>query len=221
MVGSWKDDRVKLNGVSFMIIEEVILTVSKILIKDFNFFRDKKLSANTVQDFVKDMEELKALKKIKMYYVPNTMKKLWMYVLRAVIKYITLDPRFDKPRTHHFVLLNHFWHSRKISFPFYLLTSMSKAVVSFKKKPTNNPALHEGLLLLIYEHFKAQTISNAPPQTENVTSGNSSFSSDSDDIQSFSSKDGRISSTDKIVTLQVKNLPSSIPPSRKSPRGHG
>jgi len=32
---------------------------------------------------------------------------------------------------------------------------MSKVVESFKKKPTINPALHEGLLLLIYDHFKA------------------------------------------------------------------
>ena len=135
--------------------EEVIAIVSEILIEGFKFFTDKKLSAIAVRDFLKDAKELKALKKIDMYYIPNTMKKLWRYVLRAIIEYITLDPRFDQARTHHFVLLNHFWHNNKISFLVYLLTSMSKVVDSLKKKPTVKPALHEGLLLLIYEHFKA------------------------------------------------------------------
>ena len=108
-------------------------------------------------------KELKALRKIDTYYVPDSMKKRWRYALRVVIEYIMLDPRFDRARTHHFVILNHFWHNVRNSFPFYLLTSLSKVVESFKKKPTANSALHEGLLLLIYEKFKAQTISNAPP----------------------------------------------------------
>ena len=65
---------------------------------------------------------------------------------------------------------------------FYLLNSLSKVVESFKKKPTINSSLHEGLLLLIYEHFKAYTISNTPPQDETVESGSYSYSFDSDDI---------------------------------------
>ena len=98
---------------------------------------------------------------------------------------------------------------------------MRKAVESFKKKPTTNPALHEGLMLLIHEHFKAQTISTAPPQAENVESGSSSYSSDSDDIQSLSSKEGGISSLGKLATHHVNKSPSPITPSRKSPRDHG
>ena len=54
-----------------------------------------------------------------------------------------------------------------------------------------------------------------------MASGSSSFSSDSDDIQSLSSEEGGISSAGKKVTLQVKNSPSSITPSRKFPRDHG
>ena len=155
MVGSWKDGKVKVNGVYFQITEEVIVTVTEIPIEGFKFFRDKKLSANAVRDFVESEKELKARRKIDTYYFPDSMKKRWRYVLRAVIEYFTLDPRFDRARTHHFVILNHFWHNVKISFPFYLLNSMSKALGSFKKKPTANPALHKGLLLLSYEHFKA------------------------------------------------------------------
>ena len=118
MVGSWKDGRVKVNGVYFQITEEVISTISKIPIEGFKFFRDKKLSANTVKDFVESEKELKVLRKIDTYYVPDSMKKRWRYVLRAVIEYITLDPRFDRARTHHFVILNHFRHNVRISFPY-------------------------------------------------------------------------------------------------------
>ena len=221
MVGSWKDGRVKVNRVYFRITEEVIATISEFPIEGFKFFKDKKLSANVVKDFVESEKELKALRKIDTYYVPDSMKKWWRYVLRAVIKYITLDPRFDRACTHHFVILNRFWHNVRISFLYYLLTSMSKTVESFKKKPTANPALHEGLLLLIYEHFKAHTISNAPPQAENVESGSSGYSSNSDDIQSLSSEEGGISSSGKIVTHQAKKMPSSITPSRKIPKDHG
>lgn len=162
MVGSWKEGRVKVNDINFRITKEVIATMTEILIKGFKFFRDKKLSANMVRDFVESEKELKALKKLNTYYVLDSMKKSWRYVLKAVIEYITLDPRFDRAHTHHFVILNHFWKKARISFPFYLLTSMSKAMDSFKKKPIANLALYEGLLLLIHEHFKAQTISNAP-----------------------------------------------------------
>ena len=36
---------------------------------------------------------------------------------------------------------------------------MNDNINEFKDKNTRNPSLHEGLLLIIYEHFKASTIS--------------------------------------------------------------
>ena len=84
------------------------MTISEIMIEGFKFFRDKKLLANAVKDFVERDKELKEHRKIETYYVPDSMKKRWRYVLRAIIEYITLDPRFDRARTHHFVILNHF-----------------------------------------------------------------------------------------------------------------
>ena len=155
MVRLWKDGRVKVNGVSFLITKEVVLTIIEIPIEGFKFSRDKKLSSNVVKDFVKSTKKMNDLKESKMFYEMDSIKNLWRYVLCIVIEYITLDPRFDRVQTHHFVLLNHFWHASKISFPYYLLTSMSNAVSSFKKNLTVNPALHEGFLLLIHEHFKA------------------------------------------------------------------
>ncbi len=162
MVNSWKDGKVKANGVSFQVIEEVVAAMFKILVEGFKFFRDKKLSTNVVKDFVKSSKEKNELVKCETYYDMESVKKFWRYVLHAIIEYITLDPRFDRVRTYHFVLLNHFYHDIKISFLYYLFTSMNKAISSFKKKPSVNPTLYVGLLLLIHEYFKAQTISNNP-----------------------------------------------------------
>ncbi len=179
MVNSWKDGRVKVNGINFLITEEVISAITNILMVGFKFFREKKLSASLVKDFVDNSKELNALKKSDMFYDLDSIMKIWRYVMCFFIEYITLDPRFDHVFTHHFVLLNHFWHDRKVFFPFYLLNSTSKVVLSFKKKPSANLTLHEGLLLLIYEHFKAQTMSNIPSQTGNEEIKSSSYSSSS------------------------------------------
>lgn len=162
LVNSWKDDKVKVNGVSFQIIEEVFAKVIGIQMEGFKFYRDKKLSSNVVKDFVKNSAGTNKLIKSETFYVTESIKKIYKYVLRAIIEYVTLEPWFDRVRTHHFVILNHFHHNSKISFPYYLFTSMNKAITSYKKKATINPALHEGLLLLIHEHFKAQKISNNP-----------------------------------------------------------
>ena len=178
---------------------------------------------NAVDNFVKTPKERKCLVKSETFYELKSIKKLWRYVLRALIEYVTLDSRFDRVRTHHFILLNHFWHGVKISFSYYLFTSLCKALSSFKKKPFPNLALHEGLLFLVYEHFKALSISINPKQ--NVPSfnisGSSSFSSDSDDIQSISSEEDEISNLDKSGKGKVKLSPSGQTPCRKIPRGHG
>jgi hypothetical protein len=106
MVNSWKDGKVKVNGVLFQIIEEVVVEVTGIPMEGFKFYRDKELSSNAVKDFVKKSVEMNKLRKIKTLYVTDSIKKLWRYVLHTIIEYITLDPRFDRVRTHHFVIFN-------------------------------------------------------------------------------------------------------------------
>ena len=135
----------------------MISLVTKILREGTNFYKEKKMSANAMKDFMKDAKERKKLVKAETYYEMDSIKKLWRYVLRVVIELIYLDTRFDRVRTHHFVLLNHFRHGIKISFPFYLFTSLRKNIVGFKKKSSANLALHEGFLLLVYEYLKTQT----------------------------------------------------------------
>ena len=83
-----------------------------------------------------------------------------------IVEYILLDTHFDWVRTHHFVLLNDFCHGVKISFPFYLFSSLCKNIEGFKKKSSANPSLHEGLLLLLYEFFKVQTRGKLIPYIE-------------------------------------------------------
>ena len=107
---------------------------------------------------MKNHEEKEALVKRGTHFLLSSIKPLWRFVLRAIIKYITLDTKFDRICTYHFVLLNHFRYGVKIFFPLYLYSSMNDNINDFKEKNTRNPALHEGLLLLIYEYFKARTI---------------------------------------------------------------
>ena len=76
-------------------------------------------------------------------------------MLQAIIYYVTLDTRFSRVFSHHFVLLNHFRHGIKVSIPFYLLSSLKDSIKGIREKTIANPPLHEGLMLLIYKHIKS------------------------------------------------------------------
>ena len=102
MVDSWSNGRVKIDGVTHQIIEGLIAEVTDFPQEGMNFYRDKKMSANAINDFVKDEKEKDKLVKIDTYYNIESIKKLWRYILRILIEYITLDSRFDRIRTHHF-----------------------------------------------------------------------------------------------------------------------
>ena len=108
MINTQKDGRVKIDGVSFHVDVGVIAHVTKILDEGLNFYRDKKVFANAVNDFAKNMEEKKELVKIETYYEMDSIKKLWRHFLQVIIEFISLHMRFDRARAHHFVLLNHF-----------------------------------------------------------------------------------------------------------------
>lgn len=142
MVETWSNERVKIDGVTHQIFEGLIMEVTDIPQEGINFYRDKKILANAISVFVKNEMEKDNLVKIDTYYDIEFIKKNWWYVLKILIEYITLDPRFDRITMYHFVLLNHFRHGVKISLPFYLYTSMSKSIEGFKKKPVTNPTLH-------------------------------------------------------------------------------
>ena len=108
MVNSRTDGHVKIDGVSHQVSVGTIALVTKIPNEGIKFYRDKKMSANAIKDFTKNTDEKKKLVKNETYYEMDSIKKLWRYVLRVVIEFFSLDTRFDRVRTHHFVLLNHF-----------------------------------------------------------------------------------------------------------------
>ncbi len=208
---TWNNGKVKMDGITHQITKGLIAEVTKIPQAGINFFKDKKMLANAVSKFVKDDAERNRLIKIDTYYEMESIKKLGRYVLRILTEYITLDSKFDRIRTHHFVLLNHFRHVVIISFPFFLFTSMSKNIEGFKRKPITNPTLDEGLLLLVYEFLKAQIMGKTLSDLGNASEDTSS--SDSKDVQVVKLEDG----DDSTKAISVALNPHF--PSKKSPRG--
>lgn len=158
MVKSWNEEIVKIDGVDFMVMEDVISAMTGIPIMGKKFYRDRKIYGQAMVEFTKDLEEKKALVKKGTYYLSSSIKPLWRFVLRVIIKYISLDMRFDRLYTHHFMFLNHFRYGAKISIPFFLYFSINENINDYKEKHSSNPAFHEGLLLLIYNFFKARSI---------------------------------------------------------------
>lgn len=73
--------------------------------------------------------------------------------MNAIMEYITIEGRFSRAHTYHFVLLNQFRNEKRVSLPYYLFRSLSRSLNKHNKIPSN-PILHCGLLLLIYEHYK-------------------------------------------------------------------
>ena len=75
MVNSWKDERVKVDGVSFQVTVDTIAHVTEILAEGLKFYRDKKVSANVVKNFAKNTEERKETVKSETYYDIYSIKK--------------------------------------------------------------------------------------------------------------------------------------------------
>ena len=107
-------------------------------------------------------------------------------------------------------MANHFRHGVKISLPFYLYTSLTKNIEGYKKNPVKNPALHEGLLLLVYEFLKTLTIGRT------IVNPNS----DSEESASSDSEDALVVNIEEAVSSSKVVSGSCNPcnPSRKSPR---
>lgn len=57
MVKSWKDGKVKVDGVSFQVNEGVITEVIESPNQGIKLYRDKKISLNEVKDFVGEYGE--------------------------------------------------------------------------------------------------------------------------------------------------------------------
>ena len=102
MVKRWNEGIVKINGADFTMMEEVIYMVTTIPIIGKKLYKDGKISRYVAIEFVKDVEEMKALAKKGTYDLPSSIKPLWRFLLRIIIMYISMDTKFDRLCTYHF-----------------------------------------------------------------------------------------------------------------------
>ena len=86
MVERWNEGIVKIDGVNFMVMEDVIFVVASIPIMGKKLYIDRKILGQAVVEFTKDLEEKKALVKKGTYYLLSTIKPLWRFVIRVIIK---------------------------------------------------------------------------------------------------------------------------------------
>lgn len=189
MVKRWNEGIFKIDGVDFMMMEDFISVVTDIPIMGKKFYRNINILGLVVGEFTKDLEEKKALVKKGTYYLLSSIKKLWRLVLWVIIKYISLNTRFDCLCTHHFMLLNHFRYGVNISIPFYLYSSMNENINDYKEKHTRNPILHEGILLLIFEFFKARSLGKHMKNMKEGKKGRGEFEELEEDYSPSDTKD--------------------------------
>lgn len=121
------------------------------------FYRDKNISQNARKNFLHDRERARIVCLDCGGYDRMQIKPIWWEVVMDLMHYFMLDARFMALYGHHFVLLNHFFHCKLVSFHFYLLSSLEEGILKFKRNP-KNPYLHEGLMLLIVDFLKANCI---------------------------------------------------------------
>lgn len=102
-------------------------------------------------------------------YERKSLKKIWVNILKVIMRYVTLKGRFTIIPGHHFNLLNHFRHGLFISFSFFLLSSMEVSVYAHLKN-TRAPILHEGPILLIMKHVKTLLLASSIKGKEKIPS---------------------------------------------------
>jgi len=91
----------------------------------------------------------------------------WDEVCFMIMKYFILKGRFRRFFHYHFILLNHFRHSKHINFPFFLLSSLETSIVATKEQHTLDPSklelpLHQGLIMRLYKFHLALYPPKAP-----------------------------------------------------------
>lgn len=122
------------------------------------------MSKEAIERYPETEEEKKCQVKLnKTYYPPRAFVKRWREVLFVIMCYITLDGRFTKVYDYHFVLMNHFRHDEKVNIPYFLLCSMNDTIKAYKENPMGDTAMHQGLMVLIYDHLKANQIAHPQP----------------------------------------------------------
>ena len=158
---NWSNDRVTLHGVTVNLSEDFIVEITGLPKEGIKFTKQTSISNAAFNKFPKIKEEEKQLEKRGDFFDLYQIKEIWRDVLGCIREYFILDGRSKRVHKCHFVFLNHFRHKDSISFPFYLRFSLLHSLESHKKK-RSRPILHEGLILLIEEYCKNNSIASVP-----------------------------------------------------------
>lgn len=156
---NWRKGTLKMGDQLISIDEDLIARFMGLHREGSNYDRDRKLSKEAIERYLEMTKEKKCLVKLsKTYYPPRDFVKPWREVLFAIMHYVTLDGRFTKVYGYHFVLLNHFKYDEKFNIPYFLLCSMNATIKAHKENPKGDTDMHQGLMVLIYVHLKANQI---------------------------------------------------------------
>lgn len=97
---NWINGSFKIYGVKFKLDAGLIATVTGMPHSGLNFFRDLKVSNNAVNLFLrKEKERARIGKATGGYYKASNIKKIWCWVLNAIMEYITIEGQFSRAHT--------------------------------------------------------------------------------------------------------------------------
>lgn len=211
----WRKGTLKMGYQTIPIDEDLIAQVMGLCREGSNFYKDKKLSKEAIERYPETTKEKKWLVKLsKTYYPLRAYAKPWRDFLFSIMWYITLDGRFTKVYGYHFVLLNHFKYDEKVNIPYILICSMNATIKAHRENPKGDTAMHQGLMVLIYDHLKSNQI--ACPQlsiSDSEEEGSDSDFSMGDESKSDSKSEIEESLEEFEAELGKKRKQMSIKPS--------
>ena len=120
-IKTWKEGSVMVGNWHMEISKEVIAKATSLELDGINFYREQKLLDKAIEEFVdSELEKSRLVKIGKSYMNLTSASRPWWFILFVIMEYLTLDGRFTKCYIYHFMLANHFRHSVKINFRYYL-----------------------------------------------------------------------------------------------------
>jgi len=155
---SWQNRWVSVGGIRFEVSERVITLATIMSTQGLKLQQKTKIADLSSQQLF-----LGVGKELVPYQGSFDRAKLpepWDAMCFILMKYFTLKGRFTRFYNYHLPLLNHFHRNAKISFPFYLLSSLEHSVLRVQAKLAKNTTmkpipLHQGLILCLYNHHLA------------------------------------------------------------------
>lgn len=153
-MNGWENGTITTFKVEFRIDETFIVEIASLQIEGNNFYRERTVIEEAIVAFFDKESERKRVQKMKDYgYNRKDLQSFRPEMIKVIMRYITLDDQYASILSYHFMILNHFSHNKRISLPFYLLSSLENNMVN-QTKNSDNRILHQGLIMIIMEYAK-------------------------------------------------------------------